>query len=177
MNPHESRLRKAIQAVALFEAAKGLAALLGLLGLLTLLHHDMHRLAVELIGHFGLSPYAHHPEMLINAVDNLVGTPTHTIVLLGSAYIALRWVEAWGLWHDKAWGEWFGALSSGLYIPLEIRHIFIARHWQGVVVLLLNIALMLILFWRIADRRRTAAISEHVSQTLPADQPRHSKDR
>ena len=81
-------------------------------------------------------------------------------LLLGCAYIAVRWVEAWGLWHDKIWGEWFGALTSGIYIPLEIRHIMIARHWQGVAVLVLNIALMLVLFWRIYDRKREAANAE-----------------
>ncbi|MDR2335454.1 MAG: DUF2127 domain-containing protein [Burkholderiaceae bacterium] len=151
-----SRLREAVKAVAAFEALKGLAALLGLLGLLGLLHHDLHRLAVELIGHFGLSPQSHYPEILLRGVDRLVGTPTHTLVLLGSAYIALRWIEAWGLWHDKAWGEWFGALSSGIYVPLEVRHILAAPHWQGVAVLLLNIALMLVLLWRIVDRRRHA---------------------
>ncbi|WP_226858482.1 DUF2127 domain-containing protein [Diaphorobacter aerolatus] len=157
MSSKESRLRQAIKAVAVFEALKGLAALLGLLGLLSLLHHDLHRLVVELIGHFGLSPDSRYPHIVVNAVDKLIGTPTHAIVLLGCTYIAIRWVEAWGLWHDKAWGEWFGALSSGIYIPLEVRHIMIDRHWQGVAVLALNVALMLVLLWRIRDRKRSHA--------------------
>ena len=141
--------------MALFEALKGLAALLGLFGLLSLLHHDLHRLVVDLIGHFGLSPHSHYPEILVNAVDKLVDTPTHTIVLLGCVYVAMRWIEAWGLWHDKAWGEWFGALTSGIYIPLEVKHIMAKHHWQGVAVLALNIVLMLVLLWRIYDRRHS----------------------
>ena len=157
---NQSKLRKAVKAVALFEAFKGLAALLGLMGLLSLLHHDLHGLAAEMIGHFGLSPQSRYPDILLTWVDKLIGTPTHTLVLLGCAYVAVRWVEAWGLWHDKIWGEWFGALTSGIYIPLEIRHIMIARHWQGVAVLVLNIALMLVLFWRIYDRKREAAKAE-----------------
>ena len=140
--------------MALFEAAKGFAAVLGMLGLLSLLHHDMHRLALELIGHFGWSPEAHYPGLLISTVDRLHDTPIQTVVLAGSGYAAIRWIEAWGLWHDKAWGEWLGALSSGIYIPLEVRHILHSPHWQGVAVMVLNVVLMLVLFWRIAQRRR-----------------------
>ena len=147
-------LRRALQSVAIFEALKGLAALCGLLGLLSLLHHDVHRLALELIGHFGLSAEAHYPAALIAAVDKINATPVHTLVLLGSAYTALRWLEAWGLWHDKAWGEWLGALSAGLYIPLEIRHLLAHHHWQGALVLLLNLVLVAVLLRRLYLRRK-----------------------
>ncbi len=147
-------LRTALKSIAIFEALKGLAALLGLLGLLSLLHHDLHRLALELIGHFGLSPNARYPAVLIGWVDKVNATSIHTLVLLGAAYIALRWLEAWGLWHDKAWGEWLGALSSGLYIPLEIQHLLAHRHWQGAVVLLLNIMVVAVLLRRLYLRRK-----------------------
>lgn len=147
-------LRTALKSIAIFEALKGVAALLGLLGLLSLLHHDLHRLALELIGHFGLSPNARYPAVLISWVDKINATPIHTLVLLGATYIALRWLEAWGLWHDKAWGEWLGALSSGLYIPLEIQHLLAHRHWQGAVVLLLNIVVVAVLLRRLYLRRK-----------------------
>ena len=149
-------LRKALQSLAIFEAIKGLAALFGLLGLLSLLHHDLHRLALELIGHVGLSPDAHYPAAWIAAVDKVNATPIHTLVLLGGAYIALRWLEAWGLWHDLAWGEWLGAISSGIYIPLEIQHFWAHRHWQGGLVLLFNIVLVIVLLIRLYQRRSAA---------------------
>ena len=41
---------------------------------------------------------------------------------LGSAYIAMRFIEAAGLWLGKVWGEYLGALSGGIYIPFEIIH-------------------------------------------------------
>ena len=150
-------LRAAVKGVAIFEGLKGIAALLGLLGLLSLLHHDIHRLALELVGHFGLSPNARYPALLIQAVDKLNATPIHTVVLLGAAYIVIRSAEAWGLWYDKPWGEWLGALSCGIYIPLEVKHIMAKPHWQGVAVLVLNVALMLILLWRIYQRKHAAS--------------------
>lgn len=150
--PHA--LRTALQGIAVFEALKGVAALLGLLGLLSLLHHDLHRLALELIGHFGLSPEARYPAVLITWVDRVNASSIHTLVLLGAIYIALRWLEAWGLWHDRAWGEWLGALSAGLYIPLEVRHFLAHRHWQGALALLLNLVLVAVLLRRLYLRRK-----------------------
>lgn len=162
--PTSSALRSALQSVAIFEALKGVAALLGLLGLLGLLHHDLHRLALELIGHFGLSPDAHYPAALVAWVDKINATPIHTLVLLGGAYIALRWLEAWGLWHDKAWGEWLGALSSGLYIPLEVRHFLAHRHWQGALVLALNLVLVAVLLARLYQRRSAAHAQSNLTR-------------
>lgn len=147
-------LRGAVRGVAIFEALKGVAALLGLLGLLSLLKHDVHHLVLEWIGHVGLSPNQHFPALLMALVDRVNATPVHTLVWLGCAYIALRWTEAWGLWQDKAWGEWLGVVSCGIYVPLEVRHLWQAPHWQGAAVLAVNVALMAVLALRLQQRRR-----------------------
>jgi uncharacterized membrane protein (DUF2068 family) len=42
---------------------------------------------------------------------------------LAIGYIVVRMLEAYGLWNERAWGEWLGALSGGLYIPFEIGHL------------------------------------------------------
>lgn len=153
---HTPELRSAIRGVAIFEASKGLAALLGLLGLLGLLRHDLHQLVLKWIDHVGLSPVQHYPALLLQAVDKLNATPVSTLVLLGSAYIALRWVEAWGLWQDKAWGEWLGALSCTIYLPLEVHHLWHRPSWQSALVLLVNIGLIVVMVLRLRQRRHSA---------------------
>ncbi len=147
--------------IATFEAAKGVAALAALLGWLSLMHHDVHRLALELIGHFGLDPQAHYPELLLHYVDTLNGTPLCTTVLLGSAYAVLRWIEAIGLWLGRAWGEWIGALGSGVYVPFELMHLRHAPTWQGAVVVCCNVAIVLFLGGRLWRRRARLAIDTH----------------
>ncbi len=146
--------RAALRTIAVFEAAKGVAALAALLGWLSLIHHDVHRLALELIGHFGLDPHAHYPEQLLRCVDALNVTPVRTTVLLGVAYATLRGLEACGLWLDRAWGAWIGSLGSGIYVPFELVHLRHSPTWQGLVVVCFNLALVLFLCWRLWQRRR-----------------------
>lgn len=151
--PQSKQLHSMLRGVALFEASKGVAALAGMLGLLGLLHHNLHHLALELIGHFGLDPRQPFPVMLLSWADRLNATPFKTIWLIASLYAFTRWVEAWGLWHDRAWGEWFGALSGALYIPFELRHIAHHASWHNVFIFLINVLLVAFLMYRLWQRK------------------------
>jgi uncharacterized membrane protein (DUF2068 family) len=42
------------------------------------------------------------------------------IAAAAMAYAAVRFTEAWGLWHRRVWAEWFALLSGALYLPWEI---------------------------------------------------------
>ena len=155
--PVQAAARAGLRAVALFEATKGVAALAALLGWLSLMHHDVHRLALELIGHFRLDPHSHYPELLLHYVDALNVTSLRTTLLVGSAYVGLRWIEATGLWLGRAWGEWIGALGGLVYLPFELRHVWLTPTWQGALVVAFNIALVAFLGWRLWRRRLHAA--------------------
>ena len=120
---HAVAKRRALHVIAGFEAVKGIAALAAIIGLLELMHRDVRHLALELIGHFGLHPDAHYPEIVLHYADLLPGANVRLLVVLALAYVFVRLAEAYGLWNVRAWGEWLGALSGGLYIPFEISHI------------------------------------------------------
>jgi len=134
--------RSALQAIAIFEATKGLAALAGLIGVLDLLHRDVRAVVLTLIGRFGLDPEAHYPSLLLHYADLLPDTYVHLLVMLVSAYIALRFIEATGLWLDKAWGEYLGALSGGIYIPFEVTHFIDEPSWMNAFIVALNTAIV-----------------------------------
>ena len=130
--------RSALHAIAAFEATKGVAALAALIGALDLLHQDVRALAMALIGRFGLDPEAHYPSLLLHYADLLPDADVQQLVLLGSAYIALRFIEAAGLWLGKTWAEYLGALSGGIYIPFELRHWIDTPSLINAAILLLN---------------------------------------
>ena len=134
--------RSALQAIAIFEATKGLAALAGLIGVLDLLHRDVRAVVLTLIGRFGLDPEAHYPSLLLHYADLLPNTDVHLLVMLASAYIALRFIEAAGLWLGKAWGEYLGALSGGIYIPFELTHLIHEPSWMNAFIVVLNAAIV-----------------------------------
>jgi uncharacterized membrane protein (DUF2068 family) len=149
--------RRALRGIALFECLKGVAALAALLGVLDLMHHDVRHLAITLIGRFGLDPEAHYPSLLLHYADLLPGANVPLLVLLAAGYIGLRFAEAWGLWYDRAWGEWLGALSGGLYVPFELRHLAHRPGWINAAVLAGNVFVVAFLAYRLWLRRNRAA--------------------
>ena len=130
--------RSALRAIAIFEATKGFAALAGLIGVLDLLHRDVRAVVLTLIGRFGLDPEGHYPSLLLHYADLLPEADVHMLVMLASAYIALRFIEATGLWLGKAWGEYLGALSGGIYIPFEVMHFIDKPTWMNGFIVALN---------------------------------------
>lgn len=134
--------RSAMQAIAAFEATKGVAVLAGLIGVLDLLHRDVRAVALALIGRFGLDPDTHYPSLMLHYAELLPDTDVHMLVAIASAYIALRFIEATGLWLGRAWGEYLGALSGGIYIPFEVIHLIHDTTAISAFIVILNAAIV-----------------------------------
>jgi uncharacterized membrane protein (DUF2068 family) len=149
--------RRAQRLIALFEAAKGIVALAASIGLLSLLHHDLRVLAEAAIGHFGLDPGSHYPKALLHYAEVLQDTSVRTLVLLATSYVAVRLVEAYGLWKDRVWGEWMGALSGAIYVPFEVRHLMHRPTFFSALVVLANLAIVAFLAYQLWRRRSPAA--------------------
>jgi uncharacterized membrane protein (DUF2068 family) len=147
--------RRTLHIIAAFEAIKGIAALAGVAGILDLMHHDVRHLAIELIGHFHLNPDAHYPSVLLHYADLLPGIDLRSLVLLATGYIATRFLESYGLWNDRAWGEWLGALSGALYVPFEITHLIHRPSAITAAVLAFNVFLVCFLAVRLWRRRES----------------------
>jgi uncharacterized membrane protein (DUF2068 family) len=134
-----------LRAVALAEAAKGLLVLLIGFGALSLLHSDVQSIAEELVRHFHLNPARRYPRIFLHLAQE--ATPSHLFLLaFGAAvYALMRFIEAYGLWRQRHWAEWFGIISSAIYIPVEVRAILKHVHWPEVALLTVNIAILLCL--------------------------------
>lgn len=155
----ETSQRSALHAIAFFEATKGLAACAGLIGVLDLLHQDVRAVVMALIGRFGLDPDAHYPSLLLHYAELLPNADVHMLVALGLAYIALRFLEAAGLWLGKAWGEYLGALSGGVYIPFELIHLFHEPSVLNLAVVLVNVLIVGYLTHALWQRHQSGAQS------------------
>jgi uncharacterized membrane protein (DUF2068 family) len=157
---HPVARRRALRTIAVFEAAKGVIVLAASLGGLSLLRVDLHHLAVVLIEHIGLRPDEHYPAIVLHYSDVLANTNLRSLVLLAAAYVVLRFGEAYGLWYQRAWGQWLGALSGGLYVPFELWHLVHRPSLLGAVVLVVNllvVGFLAYVLWR--ERRGVRPVS------------------
>lgn len=142
------------------EGAKGVLVLLAGLGLLGLIHHDVGAIAQALVREAHLNPASHLPRIFLEASGKV---DDHRILFLARfalAYAALRLVEAYGLWHQRGWGEWLGALIGGLYLPFELRLLIQRFTMLHVLVFIGNLIIVGYLLWQIIlwRRRERAAL-------------------
>ena len=150
------KTRGALLTIAVFEAVKGVAAIAASLGLLSLAHKDVRRIAYALIGHFHLDPEAHYPQLLIETANWIATSNVYSILAVAVLYAVIRLVEAYGLWKDRAWAEWLAALSGSLYLPLEVNHLIAHTTTINACVLFGNLAVVIFMVFRLKKRRHEA---------------------
>jgi len=153
--------RLALRTIAGIELVKGVVALAACVGLLGLLHHDLHGVAASLIGHVGLDPGAHYPSMILHDIDLLRDANLRSLMLAVWAYALVRFVEAYGLWNERVWGEWLGALAGALYVPFELRHMIHRPTLATAAVIAFNVAVVGFLGWQLWRQRLAAHRAVH----------------
>jgi uncharacterized membrane protein (DUF2068 family) len=128
--------------VAILEGVKGTLVLLVGFGLLALVHRDIEALAERLVRRTHLDPAGHYPRIFIEAASNVTDARLWLLAAAAGAYSIVRLVEAYGLWYERRWAEWFALVSAGLYIPVEIYELFRHATWIKAVVFISNIAIV-----------------------------------
>lgn len=144
------RLASGLRAVALLEGAKGALVLLVGLGLFSLIHHDVQRFAERLVAHAHLNPAARYPRIFLDLASRLTDGRVLLLAMGATVYACARFIEAYGLWFQRRWAEWFAALSAGIYIPFELIELHKRVTWLTVGALLLNTAIVAFMIYSLA---------------------------
>jgi len=147
MHSTKNVARTALHGIAVLEGAKGLMVLLAGAGLLALLHRDAQALASEFIAHLHLNPANHYPRIFVELAGKLTDARLWWLALGAFGYALLRLIEAYGLWRERRWAAWLGALSSGIYVPLELYALLAKPNLLHTLLLLLNAVVVGILVW------------------------------
>ncbi|HMK49474.1 MAG TPA: DUF2127 domain-containing protein [Thermodesulfovibrionales bacterium] len=134
-------IRRGLRIVAFFEAAKGLLVLSAGFGLLAFIHKDLYSVAEELVRYSHLNPARHYPRIFIDAASRMTDNRLWAIALSALLYSVVRFIEAAGLWLQRQWAQWFGFLTSVIFIPLEVFGIAERATWPKVAVLTVNAAI------------------------------------
>ena|SRR6266849_6650159 len=140
---HTSKKTVALRTVAVFEAAKGLIVLLLGLGVLRLVHKNLDEFAENLIRFLHVSPAGHLSNLFVTAAGRTTDKNLWLIAAAAMVYSIVRFAEAFGLWHDREWAEWFALLSGSMYLPWEVYSLMRHPHALKWVVLTVNVAIVL----------------------------------
>jgi uncharacterized membrane protein (DUF2068 family) len=115
-----------IRAVALFEAAKGAIVVTAGLGLLALIHRNVQAVAEEIVRHLHINPAKQYPRIFVDASATVTDARLWALALTAMVYASIRFVEAYGLWRQRAWAEWFGILTGSIYLPVELYELTVS---------------------------------------------------
>ncbi len=139
--------------MALVEAAKAAFVLLAGFGLLALIHRDVHALAENVLEHMHLNPARRYPRIFIDAATNLTDSRLWMFASLAFLYATFRAIEAYGLWRERAWAEWFALVTGAIYLPIEAYELFLGFTWLKIAALLTNIGIVAYMGYALRLRR------------------------
>ena len=149
------RFPNSVRAVSIFEATKGAVVLLAGFGILSLIHHDVQKTAEQLVEHLHLNPAKHYPRIFLDTAAQLTNTRLQMMSVLAMLYAVLRFVEAYGLWRQRRWAEWFAAVSGAIYIPFEFLELVKRFDALSVSVLVVNLLIVGLMVKTLSQKRST----------------------
>ena len=148
-----ARQLKALRAVALVEFVKGLFVLLAGFGILSLVHRDAWDVAESFLEWLHVSPEAHYAQVFLNLADQVTDSKLWAVAGVAIAYSCLRFIEAYGLWMERAWAEWLALISGTIYLPFEIYEIARRPDAIRIAIFLINVVVVLYMAYLRLDAR------------------------
>jgi uncharacterized membrane protein (DUF2068 family) len=112
--------RAPLRWIAAFEGLKGVLVLAVGFALLGYIHSDLESFCEDIVRNLHLNPARGLPRIFIETVGRVPDSQMHLLVAGAALYAVVRFVEAFGLWHERAWAEWFALVSCGVYLPVEL---------------------------------------------------------
>jgi uncharacterized membrane protein (DUF2068 family) len=132
-----------LRTVASLELTKGLVVLLLGFGAVSLVHKDAWDIAEALLRFLHVNPDRHYAQVFLNLADDVTDARLWALAAGAAAYSLIRFVEAYGLWNERIWAEWFAMISGALYVPFEGYELIRRPTTIRLAVLLINLGIVL----------------------------------
>jgi uncharacterized membrane protein (DUF2068 family) len=142
-----------LRLIALFKLVKAALLIAVGVGALKLLHKDVAGAVEHWVELLRLDPNNHYIDVALEKASNLTPDKIKQLGLGSMIYAGLFLTEGIGLWLEKRWAEWFTVVITSSLIPFEIYEI--CRHPTAIkiAVLLINVAIVAYLLYRIRGKR------------------------
>jgi uncharacterized membrane protein (DUF2068 family) len=153
----QRRRAAGLRTVASLELGKGLVVLLLGFGFVSLVHKDAWDVAETLLHFLHVNPDRRYAQVFLNLADNITDAKLWAMAGGALAYSIVRFVEAYGLWLERTWAEWFALISGALYVPFEAFELVRRPNMIHLAVLLINLGIVLfMLYLRLSAQMESA---------------------
>ncbi len=88
--------------------------------MLDLIHKNLHAIAERLAEVLHVSPDGKLSNVFVKLASHATDRLLWMLAIGALVYAAVRSVEAYGLWREREWAQWFALLSTALYLPPEL---------------------------------------------------------
>jgi uncharacterized membrane protein (DUF2068 family) len=146
MAAHNNRL---IRLIGLFKLVKAILLIAVGVGALKMVHSDLTDIATRLVIRFGFDPGGRHVGKLLLETANLTPDKIRALGVGSFVYAALFLTEGVGLLMAKRWAEWFSVIITSSLVPFEIYEIYQHPTVLKFGALLVNLAVVAYLVYRI----------------------------
>ncbi len=145
----KSSNNRLLRLIALFKLLKAILLIAVGVGAFKLVHTDITSFLADWVTRLGLDPGSRHVGRAILKAATLTPNKIRDVGVGSFIYAALFLTEGIGLWLVKRWAEWFSVIITSSLVPVEIYEIY--RHPTAfkVLALLINIAVVGYLLYRI----------------------------
>ena len=110
----------------------------------------------HLVYRLHLNPAKKFPRIFLDLANNLSDGQLWGLAALAMVYAAVRFLEAYGLWFERRWGEWIAALSGAIYVPVEIYELSRGISAVKVAALVLNTLIVAYMCYLLLRRGATS---------------------
>src|SRR5689334_1826851 len=142
---HSTKTSVALRTVAIFETTKAAIVLLLGCGLFHLMNENLDEVAERFVQVLHVNPEGKLSNLFFELASHFSDRNLWVLALGALAYASVRLTEAYGLWREREWAQWFSLLSTALYLPPELYWMLHHPSWLRSAVLVSNIAILLFL--------------------------------
>jgi uncharacterized membrane protein (DUF2068 family) len=142
-----------VRVIAVFKLLKAILLIAVGMSALHLLHKDVASIAQHWVKMLGLDPGNRYVDRALQKAGDLTPNKIKSLGVVSFIYAGLFLTEGIGLWLVKRWAEWFSVIITTSLVPVEVYEIHRHPNPIKILVLILNIAVVGYLVYRIRSER------------------------
>ena len=135
-------MKKGLKYVAVLEGSKGLIALIVGFEIHRLASDNIQALIENLARHLHFNPASHFVGIINSELSKLTYSNLSLIAIGSLVYSVVRFIEAFGLWKEYKWIEWFALINGAIYIPFELYELVHGFNVLSIIVLTANVIIV-----------------------------------